>query len=165
MTLEMSNAVALSLIFFGGFACLAYAVTAWLRRVRRAEEAAAHWRMADAEIISVEVIRHRDSDGDEYEPRVRYAYRVAGRRFEGEKLRIGAKIMMNDKYDAQLSIAKYFAGDRIQIRYDPDKPQRSVLEPVPTPSGLWQWVVFGIFLLASGAYIAVTLTFPAPWEN
>lgn len=135
---------------------------AWSLRVKLAE-AAAGWPSIDGEVRSVEVIHIPDSDGDLFEPRVLYRYRAMGAIREGKRLRMGATTQFSERLAAELAIQPYRAGDRVTVYYDPAKPDRSVLEPVPSATGLKQWWITGIFLIFAAIYCFVTITFPSPF--
>lgn len=154
-----TDAMVLAAMIAGGVACTVYAALAWHLRVRAAARASG-WPVTDGEILSAEIVVHRSDDGDEYEPQVRYAYRVAGHRLTGDRLRVGTRRIRSERAIARAAIAHYRAGDRVRVHYDPARPERSVLEPAPTGSGLRPWLLCGLFLLASSAYVAVTLLFP-----
>jgi hypothetical protein len=158
-----SNAEVLAGMVAAGLASVGYGVWEWHRRVQLAE-AAKHWTVVRGEILSAEVIVHEDSDGDEYEARVRYAYSVGGRRLLGDRTQAGGKIKSPNETLVRGIIAPYRAGDRVLVRFDPANPDRAVLEAAPTVTGLKGWLIFGGFLLASSAYIAMTLTFPSPFQ-
>lgn len=141
------------------------AAWAWRHRTRLAERAA-QWPSVEGEIrwTEIKLIHDSDSDsGDRYQPRVHYRYRAMGGIHDGDRLRVGARTEFGEEIAAKLAIQPYRAGERVRVYYDPDRPERSVLEPVPTPSGLPQFLVFGIFLLLAAAYILVTITWPSPF--
>jgi hypothetical protein len=145
-----------------GLASLAGAAWGWWYRIKSAEEAAA-WPTVDGEIRAVEVVLIPDSDGDMYEPRVLYRYRAMGGIREGSRLRIGAVTQFSDRVAADLATRPYRAGDRVKVHYDPDRPDRSVLEPVPSATGLQQWLIMGLFLILTAGYCFVTITYPSPF--
>ena len=156
------NAQVLAGMVAAGLASVGYGAWEWHRRVQLAE-AAKHWTVVRGEILSAEVIVHEDSDGDQYEARVRYAYSVGGRRLTGDRIQAGAKIKSFNETLVRSIVAPYRAGDRVLVRFDPANPERAVLEAAPSVTGIKAWLIFGGFLLASSAYVATTLTFPAPF--
>ena len=141
----------------GGLAFLGAAAFAWRSRVRLAG-AVSDWRQANGEILTAEIIVHRTADGDEYEPRVSYAYDIAGFRLAGDQLRVGAR---------QVRLLKRrhrCRGDRSlpSRRSCPgacrsDNHSRSVLEAEPATSGLKSWFALGFALLAAAACTYFTL--------
>jgi hypothetical protein len=148
-----------------GLLCIIAAIWVWWHRVQAAA-AAARWPSVVGEVRSVEIVVIPDSDGpDRYEPRVSYRYRAAGGIHDGNRLRVGAHANFIERIEAQLAIQPYRPGERVTVYYDPDRPARSVLEPVPTPTGIPQWLWFGGFLLVAAAYCFVTITWPSPFAK
>ena len=139
-----------------------------MRRQAIAAELAGRWPTAKGTMLLATIEHVRDSDGpDEYIPQVRYSYVVGLQRFDGDRLRAGGKTVFHREVQAREAIAPYRVGHDVPVRYDPQRPHRSVLEAVPAASTqLRQWLVFGIFLLAAAAYTAITLYFPhPPWSK
>ena len=134
----------------------------WQRRRRvKAAGTSARWPFTDATILAVEVVHERNSDSpDDYVPLVRYRYAVGLKQYESDRLRAGGRTTFRQEASARAAIASYRAGNRVPVRYDPERPERSVLEVVPATSDLRGWVVVGLFMLGSAAYAAVTITFP-----
>ncbi|HEU4323071.1 MAG TPA: DUF3592 domain-containing protein [Roseiflexaceae bacterium] len=73
-------------------------------------------------------------------PVVCYAYTVGEQRYESEDGMAEAPSATTPDY-AQRQIARYPVGARIAVRYDPQIPQRSLLNPFPSP-----WEIFGLAL-------------------
>lgn len=138
----------------------------WLRGNRaKASRIAASWPAADGVIMTAQVEHERNSDGpDDYVARVRYSYSVGLQRREGDCIRAGGATMFRNESAAQIAIAPYRPGERILVRYDPQRPDRSVLEIAPAPDRLRDWVIFGVFLILSAAYALVTVLFPDLWN-
>lgn len=146
-----------TVIGLGGLASLGCAAVAWRSRVRLAD-AVSDWSRAKGEILAAEIIVHRTADGDEYEPRVSYAYDIAGFRLAGDQLRIGARqVRLSDRDIAAAAIARYHRGAPVLVHVDPTNHSRSVLEAEPTTSGLKLWLALGFALLATAAYMGITL--------
>lgn len=141
----------------GGLASCGCAAFAWCRRVRPAATVS-QWSRAKGEILTAEVIVHRSADGEEYEPRVRYAYDVAGFRLAGDQLRIGAtQLLFADRDIAAAAIARYHYGATVLVHVDPTNHSRSVLEAEPVTSGPKLWLPLGFVLLATAISICITL--------
>ncbi len=146
-----------------GVAMIGGCIWAWWHRVQSAA-AAAEWPTADGEIRSAEIVHIPDSDGpDLYEPRILYRYRAMGGIREGNRLKVGATTQYTERLAAELAIRPYRPGDRVKVFYDPARPDRSVLEPVPSPTGMQQWLIMGGFLILAGAYCFLTISVPSPF--
>ena len=161
---ELSDYLVLGAMYFFGALSFLYAVFAWHHRVQTAERAS-HWSMAHGEILQSELVVERDSDGDDYIPRVRYAWTAHGKRWTGDRIRIGPGMSFKDRMLAQHALAPYRAGERVRVWYDPEKPSRAVLEREATGAGLQPWLIMGLFLLGAAAYTNLTMLVPAPWSD
>jgi hypothetical protein len=61
---------------------------------------------------------------------IRYTYLVAGREYQGERLYFFQKLLYDYGYASQWYYDHNLAqGDQVTVYYDPDAPERSVLEP------------------------------------
>jgi len=77
---------------------------------------------------------HRGSmDPDRARAFIRYTYKVGPRSFDGWRTRFG---WTTDDQSAAEDYHFYHDNRDVAVYYDPDKPERSVLEPGPVPS-LW----------------------------
>jgi len=90
--------------------------------------ASAGWPIAEGEITAATVDVTPSRIGHYYEPCVTYTYRVAGTVYRGTRLRFG-DTSYNFKSSAIARIAPYAVGTSVHVRYHPDKPGRSVLQP------------------------------------
>lgn len=100
----------------------------WLfRRTRRLGQAALSWPVATGVVKSSEIAEYKTKGGRQFMANVAYDYAVDGTNYSGNRLRFGhyAGAMAAAEADA----AKYVAGAPVEVRYDPRKPQTSVLEP------------------------------------
>jgi len=126
------------------------------RRARALVEAAERWLNAPGRIIASEVQRRGGSSGRNqyYVPLVRYSYAVHGREREGSRLRFGF-LSARSPAGAEAMLARYPAGAEVKVRYDPDNPDQSVLEPGKTGANLLIAAIFCFFLFLAGAAIVV----------
>jgi hypothetical protein len=139
-----------------GAASVGYGLWEWRRRVQLAETAKS-WIEVAGKILSVEVAVRKDSDADEYEAKLRYAYRIDGQHLIGTRIRAGGKNMSTDEALIRSMAARYRPGQRVSVRVDPARHDRAVLEAAPEDTGIKPWLIFGGFLLASSAYAAVSM--------
>lgn len=155
---DSSNAfVFLALMYGVGTGILAYALLLWRGRVAAARRAA-EWSTVEGEVHRAGIVHERNYDSaDDFIADVRFAYRVAGRTYEGDALRVGGKTVYQNRGLAELALLPYGPGAPVRVFYDPRRPERAVLEPRPTGAGLKDWVLFGVFLLASAAYTTLAL--------
>lgn len=111
----------ISVFFLIGFGLLGWGLTS----LYRGRQALA-WPTAEAGLSECRLQEHSDSDGTTWEVIVRYRYGVDGREYEGNRLAFG--------YAASSAGAEHRAiheklqrATRVQVRYDPGNPARSVL--------------------------------------
>jgi Protein of unknown function (DUF3592) len=62
-----------------------------------------------------------------YQGRIRYAYRVDGRRYEGSRLQFGAVRHLYRRTEAEALVAAYPVGRACSVHYNPDQPDDATL--------------------------------------
>ena len=107
---------------------------------------AVRWPTAPGEIISSAV---EDVPGrlPSYEPKVSYSYSVGGVTRTGNRLRFGDNTVSFEA-TARKRLASYPRGTAIQVHYDPEDPERSVLRP-----GVSRWN-YAFMVLAGAMFLA-----------
>ena len=152
-----------SLGYLGVFVALLGAIGAlWSglahRRSRALVHAARRWRDAPGKVVATDVEQRGTSTGaggnSYYVPLIRYTYVVNGREREGARLRFGMTTART-RGGAGKMLAPYPAGAAVQVRYDPDDPDRSVLEPGKAGSGLLVAAIVLFLLMLAGLAIVV----------
>ena len=101
-------------------------------RARGQVEAAKRWLDVPGKVLSTNV-EQRGSMGSGrnsryYVPQIRYSYVVNGRERQGSRLRFGLP-SARTRGGAEQMLAAWPVGGAIKVRYDPDDPDQSVLEP------------------------------------
>ena len=104
------------------------------------------WVPVEGRILSSRVVAIEEGMGDvkSAAPVVRYEYRAAGAWHRADVVRW-------DGFDYEAAInahQRYAAGQRVTVWYDPARPERAVLEPGASPSGLIRGTVAVVVLLA-----------------
>ena len=90
-----------------------------------------------------------------YEPVVFYQYSLMGKPYEGKRLGFGATRV---KYaEAQAITDKYLAGTPVNIHYNPNKPEESVLEVVSRSSKAF--LILGLIFWGLGLILVFTRLF------
>ena len=132
---------------------------AHVRAVGKAK-AAESWPTAAGRVLSCEVIEEESTDREGgtstwYNPVVTYAYTAGGRELTSRRLRFGNYRSATRK-KAEAALAPYPVGASPAVRYNPEKPEESVLETrKPGPLYLIMalfgllFIGFGIFWLSS----------------
>ena len=126
------------------------------RSARAAVAAAERWPSAPGKILATEPQRRGGSSGRNqyYVPLVRYSYVVNGREREGSRLRFGYT-SARSRGGAEAMLAPYPVGAEVKVRYDPDNPDQSVLEPGKTSANMLFLAIACAFLFLGGAAIVV----------
>lgn len=143
-------------------ALLGLALALWARRAhgRAAARATAaqHWRTAPGTIIAADAALRgsalRSSRYAYWEPVVAYAYVVQGRERQGGCLAFGS-LRTKTEGGARRLIAPYPVGSQIEVRYDPDNPDDSVLDPRKPGAKLLLGAIAGVGLCLAGLAIVV----------
>src|SRR3954453_10603202 len=105
------------------------------------------WPQVEGTILVSDLQRSRDSDGYMYRPEISYRYTVADEEFVGNRARFGDSFSLSWSAPAARLVQRYKVNSRVRVRYDPDNPQQSVLEP-----GMNGMVIIGA---AAGAFFLV----------
>ncbi len=101
---------------------------------RGAAEAMSTWPVVEGEILDSTVRKRVDSgyegaDITRYIPEVRYACKIGGVAQEGTTIRVGlGDFGYISEQQAREHVARYPAGARVAVRYDPENPKTTVLE-------------------------------------
>ena len=111
----------IGLFYLVGFGVLGYGLWAALRSTQ-----AGDWPTTPGVIQEVTLEHDTDGDGTTYEVKVRYAYFVEGREYEGTRLAFGyggsGGFAAHEEIRRTLAAAK-----EVAVRYDPDDPATAVL--------------------------------------
>jgi hypothetical protein len=144
-----------------GLLLIVGAALLWHRRVLRTDALARRWLTVAGKIESADVVEHW-GDSRQYEPRILYGYSVDGRWMEGRHLRVGgpARRYLNRRGQAEAMIAPYRPGAAVTVHYDPQRPDRSVLEMRPSLAGVQPLFLGGC--VAIGVAIALSLGLRLP---
>ncbi len=119
------------------------------------------WPTAKGKITDANLVETQDIWGTHFEAKVRYTFEVDGKKYNGDRLKIGGK--STNEQDAKADMRSY--GERVvfvDVHYNPTDPSRCTLESGGTT---WNFILvtavgpaillFGIFLIAIG--IVMTL--------
>ncbi|HPS42707.1 MAG TPA: DUF3592 domain-containing protein [Anaerolineaceae bacterium] len=125
----------------------------------RKAKAAESWPIAPGTIVRSGVKEYTTrSNGittHSYEPVVFYQYNLMGKLYEGKQLAIGSTRVKES--EAQAITDKYLAGTPVNVHYNPNKPEESVLEVVSRSSKAF--LILGLIFIGLGLILAVTQLF------
>ncbi|MCA8955978.1 MAG: DUF3592 domain-containing protein [Planctomycetes bacterium] len=147
------------------FACLGFSglmIALWIRDAGRAA-ASARWPTVEGEILEsvvVPVQHDRRRSGRQprhsYRARVRFGYEVAGATHEADTVRF-LDTWSSDRAAAEGVANRYPKGARVEVHYDPQSPNRAVLD-TGTGSRSLGLPLFGAGVFAlGGVLLAVRL--------
>jgi hypothetical protein len=122
---------ALVVLICGGIAIVMFLRTA----------ATAGWQPAPGQVLESRVVHSSTTEGTSSDPRVVYAYLVAGRQYQGERIFVGGAV---SGWGADKTVARYPVGSAVQVFYNPANPAEAVLER-RSPVGIYL-VLFAILL-------------------
>ena len=146
-------------LVIGGFGLAVLAIV-----VSSLREAAAmkRWPVAEGQVLSAKVEEYRTSVSRGaggardrmtlYRPVLLYEYEVAGKRFRGSRIAQSPGLDRGVPEFAQKVVDRYAVGSAVAVRYNPRRPDESVLEPrVP---GSWIFgAAVGVALLVLAVYV------------
>lgn len=113
------------------------------------------WQSAQGKVtivsVKMESLKYRRRQQAYYRPWVQSSYTVNGKDYVCDRFAFNDHLISTDtKKKAEDLIKKYQAGQTVQVYYDPNDPQKSVLEPgnlSPSMPSLLGGVVFFILAL------------------
>ena len=146
-----------------GFAMAISGVASYLR-LRRLVLASHDWPKAPGKIVSaaVSTVYERNSGDTEstinrtakkYRADIQYAYRVGQRDFAAAAISLGWAPLYGFARDAEAVIAKYPAGTKVDVYYDPANPERAVLQPDSRDGVLAPLIFATIFGVGSAIFV------------
>ncbi len=120
--------------------------------------ASAHWPKATARVVSSGVYASGAGTGATFSPQVKYEFEAAGRSYRSGNIRYLLGTFYNADSAAEVESA-YPAGRLVSVAYDPQDPNRSVLEP-GVPRGMWTQALIPLFFFSLCGYIFFEITHP-----
>jgi hypothetical protein len=118
----------------------------------------AHWPTTIARVVSSGVYTNGKGVGVSWTPKVEYEYEVGGTTHHSEKIRFLMRTFYDQDSAADVE-APYAAARSVSVFYDPQDPDRSVLEP-GIPPGMWTQGLIALFFFGLCAYIFFEITHP-----
>ena len=104
-----------------GLAMLGFAGRAWWKSTQVEQ-----WPSVEGELLQRSLDESSDSDGSTWKVNVRYAYTVAGRRHEGDRVAFGY-VGSSGRASHEAIYDKLMRGDRVRVRYNPADPAEAAL--------------------------------------
>jgi hypothetical protein len=130
-------------------------------RMRLKNKRAHTWPTVRGTILSSEVEsevkRHDNRPIETYGAAVRYSYEVRGKTYESDQIQLGGTRETSDPDEFEQTVARYPAGKRVTVYYDPTDPGIATLEPGAS-GGIFNMAMVGGGFLLVGA-ILLSLSF------
>lgn len=101
------------------------------------------WPTVRGTVVRSRVFKHRRGAVHD----ICYLYEVDGIAYEGSRVRFAGTLNRSTRY-AEVTRDAYPSGSRVEVRYQPGRPERSTLEPRPARI-LWLWLPLGLFFAGS----------------
>jgi Protein of unknown function (DUF3592) len=127
----------ISLFFIVGFAILGSGIHSLLRG-----RSAANWPVIEGILTECKWEEDNDSEGSTYKVAVNYSYRVNGTEYEGSRIAFGYS-GSSARANQQKIYQKLKPAQKVQVRYNPEKPGEAVLAYGLNQSTLLM-IVFGL---------------------
>jgi hypothetical protein len=126
-------------------------------RARSRSQAAQRWLTAPGKVVEAGVTRGGSTRNAYFSPAIRYSYEVNGKTRQGTRLRFGM-VATRGRGGSEKILAPYPVGGAISVRYNPDNPDESVLEPARVGRNLLAGaIVCGLLFLAGAAIVAMAV--------
>lgn len=121
----------------------------------------AHFRRVFGEVVSSRVVARSDRRGVRHRVQIEFAYTVDGRRFrnDGWEFESGESI---DPAAARRECERFPPGRAVAIRYDPERPMRSMLDERRVAAPLRRVVAVGAFGLVA-LVVAIVIALAPPF--
>jgi hypothetical protein len=123
-------------------------------RARGRARAAERWLIAPGTVVEAGAVLGGTSRNGYYTPAIRYDYEANGRKRQGARIRFGL-VSARSRRGAEAMLAPYPVGAAIQVRYNPDNPDDSVLEPAGVGRNLLVGAIACGLIFLGGAAIVV----------
>jgi hypothetical protein len=135
-----------SIFSMGIFLLIGVGLTIWGWTILQNARASASWPTADGVVMRSEVTRSTDSEGgDSYSPEVTYSYNVNNTNFVNDMIKFGENSYSSRRKADEIA-GNYPVGKNVTVYYDPEKPERSVLEP-GVSAGSFIVIGIGVFFI------------------
>lgn len=136
-------------LFFGLFLAVGLAIFGFGLRSLSLSKQAAGWPTVQGRIVASDFVTDTDDDGTTYRTKLRYAYNVAGRDYEGDRIAFGYSASSSHAFHREIYEALP-VNSQVAVRYDESDPARAVLA-----FGVNQSILF--LLIFGGVWTVFTL--------
>jgi hypothetical protein len=153
---EMGKGCLSSIFSMGLFLLIGLGLSFWGWTILQNARASASWPIAEGRVTNSEVNHTTDAEGgDSYSPEITYTYAVNDTNHNNSTIKFGENSYSSRK-KAEEILSNYPVGKNVTVYYDPEKPDRSVLEPGVSAGS---FIVLGIgvfFILITLAILPIS---------
>jgi hypothetical protein len=153
---EMGKGCLSSIFSMGLFLLIGLGLSFWGWTILQNARASASWPIAEGRVTNSEVNHTTDAEGgDSYSPEITYTYAVNDTNLNNSTIKFGENSYSSRK-KAEEILSNYPVGKNVTVYYDPEKPDRSVLEPGVSAGS---FIVLGIgvfFILITLAILPIS---------
>jgi hypothetical protein len=122
----------------------------WQALAMERAAASRKWPRAPGKVLRAFVDKEEDNEGPAYRVKVVCRYRVGDSEHTCERLRFGISLWTSIPMTYfSRALRKYTPGDSVEVAYNPQKPEESVLEPGFAPTML-SGFAFGLLFFIMG---------------
>jgi len=126
-----------------------------------------HWPTTEGRVLNSQVTSGTTTIGDWWAPSVKYEYRVGSNSFQAANIRF-YQPLLRDPAAADAIRAPYPAGKLVSVSYDPNDPNRSVLEP-GFRQPIWKPTLAALMFWSMAAFLLYEVLHPErslfPWRR
>ena len=127
--------------------------------LRRQAVASASWPATEGRITRSRLEMRAGDKGSSFTADVAYEYDLDGRTLVGSRVWIGDGYSSSPGTEHRDAVTRYPVGRQVQVHYDPQDPDESVLEPGPTWSSMLL-LLLGLVFLSIGSLVLLFFLVP-----
>ena len=141
----------------GIFLLVGVGLSIWGWNILQNARASASWPTADGIVTRSEVTFSTDAEGgDSYQPKVTYKYEANNLSYENDTIKFGENSYGSNRKADEIA-GNYPVGKNVTVYYDPERPERSVLEPGVTGGSYLVLGIGAFFILLTMILAPITL--------
>jgi hypothetical protein len=142
------------------FGAIGLGIAIWGWSVLSNARASLSWPTTEGRVVFSEVDHSTDSEGgDSYSADIVYRYEVDDQEYENDRVRFGENSSSN-RGPAEDLVERYPVGRNVDVHYEPDDPDNSVLEPGVTLGSYLGLCLGGFFVVLAIILVPVMVLPP-----
>lgn len=126
----------------------------------RATDAKLHYVPTTGTVLESRVTTSHGDHGSTYGFGIRYRYTVGDQSFEGDRYAFGSGSSSDGHGRASELVRRHPAGSKLEVYYDPAKPQEAVIDRVVDPTMFFMMLFMQPFVLVGVGMLGAVVTYP-----